>query len=233
MTRLAFICGLHRSGTTLLEQYLYSHFEVKALRAAVPENEGQFLQDLYKPAFHYGGPGRFAFSQKMQDDLRALTDFDRYSAKILRSWSKHTVGEGSVLLEKSPPNITKMWWLRKVFPDAIFIVWTRDPRAVSGATQKWSKTSLEELMQHWNAAYSIAKDDINSDTIVMRYEDFCVSPESCLEKSGIEHFLKRREKPIELAERFSTISNTNERYIRCFDDIIIGDGVWEDFGYLS
>ena len=231
MTRLAFICGLHRSGTTLLEQYLYSHFEVKALRAAVPENEGQFLQDLYKPAFHYGGPGKFAFSQKMQDDLRALTDFDRYSAKILRSWSQHTVGEGPVLLEKSPPNITKMWWLRKVFPDAIFIVWTRDPRAVSGATQKWSNTSLHELMQHWNTAYSIAKNDISSDTIVIQYEDFCMSPENCFEKSGIEKFIKRRAKPIALEKRFHNISNTNARYIELFEDIIIGKGIWEDFGY--
>lgn len=232
MTQLVFICGLHRSGTTLLEQYLYSHFKVKALRAPVPENEGQFLQDVYKPALHYGGPGKFAFSQKMQDDLRELTDFDSYASRILSSWSKHTVGEGSILLEKSPPNITKMKWLRKVFPDAVFIVWTRDPRAVSGATQKWSKTGLEELMQHWNTAYSIARDDINPDTIVMHYEEFCASPESCLKKSGLDHFLERRAEPIELSERFRSISNTNTKYIKRFEDIIIGDGVWEDFGYL-
>jgi len=231
MKRMIFICGLHRSGTTLLEHYLYSSFETCALRASVPENEGQFLQDVYQPAYKYGGPGKFAFSKKMEDDLLTLNEFSEYRKKIMRSWSNYVVGEGDFLIEKSPPNITKMWWLRKVFPDAIFIVWTRDPRAVSGATQKWSNTSLHELMQHWNTAYSIAKNDISSDTIVIQYEDFCMSPENCFEKSGIEKFIKRRAKPIALEKRFHNISNTNARYIELFEDIIIGKGIWEDFGY--
>lgn len=231
MPRLIFICGLHRSGTSLLENYLYANFSVSSLRGPVKENEGQFLQDVYKPAHYYGGAGKFAFSKTMQDDLRILNDYSSYATRILNSWTQYTVGTGSFLVEKSPPNITKIWWLRKVFPDAIFIVWTRDPRAVSGATLKWSKTSLEELMQHWSTAYSFAKDDIDDKTIRMRYEDFCNSPEHCLEQSGIAELLPRRPVPLDLPNRFATISNSNSEYIQLFENRIVLGGAWDSFGY--
>lgn len=231
MTRMIFVCGLHRSGTTLLEHYLYSHFEVAALRAPVPENEGQFLQDIYKPAHHYGGPGKFSFSKKMQQDLIELTNYKDYASRLLECWSRYSVGTGKFLLEKSPSNITKIWWLRKIFPDAVFLVWTRDPRAVSGATLKWSKTSLIELIQHWSTAYSIARDDIDSLTIIMRYEDFCISPENCVEQSGITKFLTRRPEPLDIPERFRHISNLNLKYEALFDNIIVKGGIWEYYGY--
>jgi hypothetical protein len=230
-TRMLFICGLHRSGTSLLEQYLFANFSVSALRSPVPENEGQFLQDVYKPAKNYGGPGKFAFDQTMQNDLEELSDYSSYATRMLKSWSRHTVGQGSFLLEKSPPNITKIWWLRRVFPDAIIIVWTRDPRAVSGAKLKWSNTSLEELMQHWDAAYTLAVKDIDDETITMRYEDFCESPDECIQQSGIADFLQRRSNPLPLPNRFSSITDSNSEYIKLFENKTILGGIWEKFGY--
>lgn len=215
----------------MLEQYLFSRFRVMALRAPVPENEGQFLQDIYKPAYHYGGPGKFAFSKEMQEDLVDLNDFASYAPRMLKSWSEYAVGDGSYLLEKSPPNITKIWWLRRVFPDAVFIVWTRDPRAVSGATLKWSNTSLEELMQHWSVAYSFAKQDMDANTITMCYEDFCASPELTLERSGLPEILTRRSNALEIPQRFQSISNTNYRYLKGFNGKPSAGEVWEEFGY--
>ena len=90
----------------MLEQYLFSRFEVSALRANVPENEGQFLQNVYKPAFHYGGPGKFAFSRKMQEDLILLDNYTDFRLEITSSWAKYCVGQGDFLIEKSPPNLT-------------------------------------------------------------------------------------------------------------------------------
>jgi hypothetical protein len=230
--RLVFICGLHRSGTTLLENYLFANFSVSALRAPVPENEGQFLQDVYKPAKNYGGPGKFAFNQAMQADLRELCDYSNYATRLLESWSRHRVGTSQFLLEKSPPNLTKIWWLRRVFPDAIFIVWTRDPRAVSAATLKWSKTNLDDLLQHWNTAYTLARADIDENTVTMRYEDFCESPEDCIRKSGIGELLERRSIPLPLPHRFSNVTNSNNAYIKLFQNLNTPTvGVWEHFGY--
>lgn len=231
MKRLIFICGLHRSGTSLLEHYLYTNYEICALRANVPENEGQFLQEVYQPAYKYGGPGKFAFSQKMQDDLMALDQFRNYQTQMMKSWKQHLVGEGNFLLEKSPPNITKIWWLKQVFPNAIFIIWTRDPRAVSGATQKWSNTSLEELMQHWSTAYAIAIKDMSNDMIVLKYEDFCQSPEMTISKTELKNLLVKRKEPYKMQKRFINLKNTNETYYRLFDNKIILGGTWQKFGY--
>ena len=228
-----FICGLHRSGTTLLENYLYHNYSVASLRANVPENEGQFLQDVYKPAFHYGGPGKFAFSNKMQNDLANLTDYSLYKMKMEKSWFQFKQGEGDWLLEKSPPNITKMWWLRRVFPDAYFILWSRDPRAVSGATQKWSKNSLPELMMHWNVAYSQALNNVDSKTFILRYEDFCENPQQAIKNSGIDKILGKRSKPISENNRFSSIINSNQKYLMMHECKSYGFGVWRRFGYDS
>jgi hypothetical protein len=232
--RMIFVCGLHRSGTTMLEQYLFSRFEVSGLRANVPENEGQFLQNVYKPAFYYGGPGKFAFSRKMQEDLILLDNYTDYRSKITSSWAKYCVGQGDFLIEKSPPNLTKIWWLRQVFPDSLFIIWTRDPRVVSGATQKWSRTSLEELMMHWSTAYQIAKNDLKGvNYFLMSYERFCQSPDQCLEESGILKYLTERRLPLKLDPRFEEVKNSNSKYINAFKEKIMSGGSWEYFGYLQ
>src|ERR1035438_9589816 len=64
-----FLCGLHRSGTTLLFRMLREHPEMTgfannkvAAEWAPLEDEGQFLQGIYPPAMCYGGPGSFAFA---------------------------------------------------------------------------------------------------------------------------------------------------------------------------
>src|SRR5579862_6352520 len=64
-----FLCGLHRSGTTLLFRMLREHPEMtgfannKVATEWTPlEDEGQFLQGVYPPALCYGGPGSFAFA---------------------------------------------------------------------------------------------------------------------------------------------------------------------------
>ena len=46
-----FICGLHRSGTTLLEELMSSFFEISCLRMTALKNEGQFAQKVYLPLF--------------------------------------------------------------------------------------------------------------------------------------------------------------------------------------
>ena len=68
--------------------------------------------------------------------------------------------------------------MRLVFPQSKFIIITRNPVATSLATQKWSKTSLELLLQHWDVAYSKAYlDTKEEDTMFIKYEDLCENPE--------------------------------------------------------
>lgn len=230
--RMVFICGVHRSGTTLLERLLTTRYEVAYLRAYVPASEGQHMQSVFKAGTIYGGPGKFAFSQKMIDDLKAMTDYEAYREQITADWSRFVVGDYPLLLEKSPSHMCKMWWLRQVFPGCKFIIMTRDPRAVSAATDKWSKTSLPELMMHWNAAYSIAMDDyLEEDCTIIRYEDLVERPEAEIDR--LAAFIECAPRTIEgeLEERHSEFRNSNQKYFEEHTVIRYGEGMWNKFGY--
>jgi hypothetical protein len=215
--RLVFICGLHRSGTSLLEHHLSARYRVARLRARVPENEGQFLQDVFPLEQPYGGPGHFAFYPQMAfgpvaDPAVARVRRDR----LLASWAPWIDGEGGVLLEKSPPNVTRIGYLRSLFPGARFVVWTRDPRAVSCSTRKWTGLPLPTLMMHWNAAYMHAIAALEDDCLLVGYETFCADPEGSLQRIAAFCELEPRTPPLALAPRFARIENGNPKYLSRF-----------------
>lgn len=225
-----FICGLHRSGTTLLERMLAARFDVSYLRMKATESEGQHAQSVYPPGLCFGGPGRFALDGTDEAILRRLSDHAACRARLLRDWSHFIVGSSPVLLEKSPPNLTKIWWLRQVFEGARFVVMTRDPRAVSVATEKWSGESHTLMMENWHAAHGRAlRDSDPVDTIHVRYEDLCAEPEATLARLRV--FLDLAPNAGEIEDRFSTLENSNPKYIPRFDGEIRPDGAWKAFGY--
>ncbi|MGV3633712.1 MAG: sulfotransferase family protein [Pseudorhodoplanes sp.] len=230
-----FICGLHRSGTTLLERLLTSRYALSYLRASVSESEGQHMQSVYSPAKTFGGPGRFAFSHDMRRELAGLDDPDRCREGILNDWRRFVVGTSSTLIEKSPPNVTKIWWLRQVFPGSRFVILTRDPRAVATATQKmgkWNKPSLPELMMHWNAAYSQAMADFaENDCVITRYEDLVESPDRELTRIAEAIGLQTDGTHGALDERFVQLLNSNDKYIEAHQGTVYGAGIWQRFGY--
>ncbi len=230
--RHVFICGLHRSGTTLLENHLRSRFTVAALEAPVPENEGQHLQDVYPAANRHGGAGRFAFAEQMRLPPPGPAQAETARARLLACWTPWVDDPAAgVLLEKSPPNLTKIAWLRAVFPGARFVILTRDPRAVAAATIKWSGTSLDELVAHWDTAHRIALEDEADDCIRLRYEDFCESPAHHLDRLGQFLGLAPRHAPATGDARFSEVVNQNGRYLDQFGDRRFGAGSWTRFGY--
>jgi len=215
--RIIFICGLHRSGTSLLEQHLSANYEACRLRARVPENEGQFLQDVYAMERPYGGPGHFAFYE--QTTGRALTDpalAASHRARLLQVWSPWLDGDGDVLIEKSPPNLVRIAYLRSVFPQARFIIWTRDPRAVTLATRKWTSTAIPLLMMHWNVAYMKAMDVLADDCIIASYERFCAAPQVEMRRLAEFCGLRRRGTPLPVAPKFRAIVNRNREYLDVF-----------------
>ena len=215
--RMVFICGLHRSGTSLLEHHLSARYQVARLRGRVPENEGQFLQDVFPLEQPYGGPGHFAFYPQMSwgpvaDPALAET----IRARILTTWAPWIDRGGAVLVEKSPPNVTRIPYLRSVFSGARFVVWTRDPRAVSGSTQRWTASPLPLLMMHWNAAYMRAIADLEDDCLVESYEAFCDDPDATLTRIAGFCRLAPRVPPLPLTPRFARIANENAKYIEKF-----------------
>ena len=186
-----FLCGLHRSGTTLLFRMLREHPEMtgfannKVATEWTPlEDEGQFLQGIYPPALCYGGPGSFAFAPEahLTESSELLTPENR--AQLAVDWFPYWDLSKRFLLEKSPPHLLMTRFLQSAFPNSSFVIIVRHPVAVSLATTKWSARSLDSLIEHWLAAHEIFEADRPHLQRVMTvgYETLAGDPAATLRK---------------------------------------------------
>jgi Sulfotransferase family len=181
--KFVFVCGLHRSGTTLLADTLRTHPLVSGFHdTPAPKDEGQHLQSVFPPARAYQGPGKFGFASKAH-----LTEASRLATvanaeKLFKEWSSYWDLSKPYLLEKSPPNLIRTRFFQFIFPPSYFVVLVRHPMAVAYATQKWSKSSLESLVNHWVTCHDIfAQDRVHLKNVcVLRYEDFVSNPQQAL-----------------------------------------------------
>ncbi|MBT8092367.1 MAG: sulfotransferase, partial [Gammaproteobacteria bacterium] len=170
-TEPVFICGMFRSGSTLLEQMLASH-----------------------PAFTAGGESQFfprLVARQFPDYPEGL---DGISTARLRAWRQEYVeqsaklfGQSSRLTDKRPDNFLYLGLIKAILPSAKVIVTERDWRDVAtsiysvrlGQTQNYA-TSLQSirhyiqqqtaLVNHWETA-------LGSDLRRVRYEDLVQHPE--------------------------------------------------------
>ena len=175
-SKLLFVGGLHRSGTTLLTRCLARHPDASGFAdTGVIEDEGQFLQSVYRPARDFGGPGRFGMhpDSHMTETSSMVSDANRHS--MLDSWCEHWDTSKRVLIEKSPPNLLKTRFLQALFPEAVFVMQVRHPIAACLATIKWTPgTTLAGLLEHWVRCHEILWADAEhvSKLVVLSYESF-------------------------------------------------------------
>lgn len=177
--RFVFIGGVHRSGTTLLGEILAGHEDASGFSdTGVPADEGQHLQTVYPAARAFGGPGRFAFSPDVGLTEESSLAEGAYN-RLMVEWSPHWDTSRDVLIEKSPPNLLRFRFLQAVFPHAHCVAVMRHPIAVAYATQKWSKTSIPSLIEHWLVAYERFSGDRPQLENVheVRYESLVEDPE--------------------------------------------------------
>ncbi len=194
-----FVCGLHRSGTTLLTNAIASHPEIACFKnTPAIEQEGQFLQNILPIGQAFGGAGRFAF-----DSGSHMTEHSPYAtqanaAAMAAQWAQYHQANRSWLVEKSPPNLLRTRLLQSMFPTARFIILTRHPIAVALATQKWTHTSPFSLIAHWLRAHEILAADLPHLRRVMMisYESFIKTPSR--EMDRIWRFLDLPPHPIDI-----------------------------------
>ena len=178
--RHIFICGLHRSGTSLLHKCLRSHHEISGFTGTgVPQDEGQHLQSVYPTTRALGCPGKFGFDPESHMDENHPLATSESAERLLLEWSHHWDLSKRYLVEKSPPNIVRTRFLQKLFPDSCFVVIFRHPVAVAKATQKWSKTSSMSLLEHSLLCYESFKRDFSflRRVCLLRYEELVQEPE--------------------------------------------------------
>ena len=113
-------------------------------------------------------------------------------------------------MEKSPPNIIRTRFLQAMYPNASFVTILRDPIAVSFATQKWSKTSLDSLFKHWlfcNQQYINDSKSLKK-SLLFKYEDFTSRPDEVLLQ--LSDFLGES---IELPKEWQLKQGVNQKYL--------------------
>jgi Sulfotransferase family len=198
-SRMVFVGGLHRSGTTPLSRVLGAHPSVSGLHdTGVTEDEGQHLQSVYPPARTYGGPGRFALSPAahLTEDSPLATP--EAAAGLSQAWLPYWDPNRELLLEKSPPNLIMGRFLQSIFPGSAMIVVMRHPVIVGLSNVKWRRlvarrwwlrTSLHDLVLHWFVAHELFREDAGhlKRLHVLKYEDLIAEPDRELE--AIQRFL--------------------------------------------
>ena len=154
--KLIFICGLHRSGTSYLQCTLGSSPRISMhTRTSVPENEGQHIQHVYKPARAYGGVGAFANNPEYHYTNTSSLLTKKNNAKLLSEWGRYWDLTKPILLEKSPPNLIHTRYLQELVAQPYFIVIIRHPLVVAKASLKMNAQSLELHIKHWLIAHGI------------------------------------------------------------------------------
>jgi len=188
--RVLFVCGLHKSGTSLLHTLLREHPEISGFReTGVPQDEGQHLQSVFPPASKFGGPGRFAFRpESFLDETSALLS-QANQDKLRREWMRHWDLSKPVLVEKSPINLVRSRFLQSIFENSYFVLIKRHPISVALSTQRWTGTSVTGLLSHWLAAHARWESDRPHlrHSMEIRYEQLVSDPVTVL--SGIARFI--------------------------------------------
>lgn len=213
-----FVCGLHRSGTSVLFRSLRDHPEISGFEnTASPEDEGMHLQTVYRPSGAYGGAGEFAFHEQahLTEQSPLVTEENR--RKLWSEWAPYWDLSKRFLLEKSPPNIVRTRFLEAMLPRTSFILMMRHPLAVSFATRKWYRhyrinwRSLSRIMEHWLVAHEIFLEDqqhLKSASMVIKYEDFVAEPQLWVSK--IQAMLGMEPHPTSQ----KILSNVNQKYFQ-------------------
>jgi len=97
--RFVFVCGLQRSGTTMLYRYLSEHPEISKLEGTARKgNEGQHNQTVYPDPDKLGRAGRFAFlpEARLTEDSPLVTAANR--EKLFAEWARYWDLEQPVLM---------------------------------------------------------------------------------------------------------------------------------------
>ncbi len=224
---IVFIGGVHRSGTSPLHSLLRRHPCISGFEdTGVIQNEGQHLQSVIPPDSSSGGPGHFAYDSASQMDGSSFSNPQEARYRLLQEWGPFWNLDKPVLIEKSPLNLIRSGALKAVFPNARFLFIIRHPIAVSLATQKWSGTSICELIAHWVLAHRILLRDLagmEADVFVMRYEDLVQHRRQYLQAickfirvSDFESDFELADKNAQYFEEWTQLHNASQRHLREF-----------------
>lgn len=179
--RYVFVCGMHRSGTSVLARNLAKLPDCSGFTdTGVVEDEGQYLQNVYPADVTYGGTGRYGFDERAHLTEKSALLTSANIQRLRSSWNEHWNADSSIRIEKTPGNLIMTRFLQAVFPNAYFVIITRHPIAVSMATQRWTVTrsALHRLFDHWLRCHEIFEEDKQylRHVYELSYEEYIKAP---------------------------------------------------------
>lgn len=171
-----FICGMFRSGSTLVEQVLAAH------PAFTPAGEREFFPRLVASALPAYPDG---LESVRETQLRAW-------ARAYGEESERIFGRSARLTDKRPDNFLYLGLIKALFPRAKVVVTLRDWRDVAtsvfatrlGPAAPYSTdlrhirhfiTQHDRLISHWRSLFG---DDVTT----VRYEDLVAAPRATVER---------------------------------------------------
>jgi len=160
--KYVFVCGLPRSGTSLLGRNIARMKNCTGLQnTGVLEDEGGFLQDVYPTEGACGGPGRFGFDSRAHLTEHSPLLTEENIARLRASWHRYWDNRKTIFVEKTPANLLMTRFLQAAFPNSFFVVLKRHPIAVGMAAQKWkvNVTSLANMFEHWLHCHALFEQD--------------------------------------------------------------------------
>lgn len=211
-----FVCGLHRSGTSVLFRSLRDHPDLSGFENTDSfEDEGMHLQSVYRPSGAYGGAGAFGFNPEahLTESSPLVTPANR--EKLFSEWSPYWDLSKKFLLEKSPPNLIRTRFLQAMFPQSSFVALMRHPLAVSYATRAWYRhyrinwRSLARILEHWLVCHEIFREDqkhLGRPPLVLKYEQFVAEPEKSVH--AVQDMLGVERRPCQQ----KILSGVNQKY---------------------
>lgn len=175
--RLVFLVGAPRSGTTWLQLMLGSSHQV----ATVNETHlfSQFLVSQFK-SWDRWLSGREIGLRPLMTEAEFIALIRHFADAVIHRILA-TKPNATVVLEKTPHHVLHWRNILKIYPDAHFIVLTRDPRAVvaslraasTGWGRSWISSSLVADCKDWKKLVTEGKQITHTmkNVIEVRYED--------------------------------------------------------------
>ena len=126
--KYVFVCGLQRSGTSILARNIGRLPECAVFRnTGAIEDEGQYLQDVYPTNNELGGTGWYGFNPRahLTEKSELLTPENIF--RLHTSWHRHWDHTKPICVEKTPGNLLMTRFLQAAFPNSYFVVIKRHP----------------------------------------------------------------------------------------------------------